>query len=221
MKFKNWLENLRTLDDETLDDEILGKKNFLGSSIFDQKAITQQSNISQILGFVNPLVKVAEGTFATLYQHPDFKDRLIKVTAHKSDVQNIVKAQRLNSHNIVRVFNWHDGSLIKAVPALNSLAIIIEKIQGKTLPYATNHFYDIIFDGNFELAKDWIDAGGNPKQKKILSLYKKNNDKEHEKLSDLFGCLDQLQKNYRIDLVDFQDNILDNGSRYVIVDMGF
>ena len=33
--------------------------------------------------------------------------------------------------------------------------------------------------------------------------------------------LDKLEKYYRIELSDFQDNILDSGDRYVVVDMGF
>ena len=58
-------------------------------------------------------------------------------------------------------------------------------------------------------------------QIEILEKYNKNNPQEHDKLSSLFHTLHKLEKFYRIDLVDFQDNIMDTGDRYVLVDLGF
>ena len=61
--------------------------------MFSQRDITQQSNISALLGFSKPLVKFSQGSIATLYQYPNKNNLLIKVTAHHEDAENIIKAQ--------------------------------------------------------------------------------------------------------------------------------
>lgn len=195
-------------------------KLWLEINIFAQKQKSQSKNIGKLLGFAQPLVKFSEGTFATLYQHPKNPSLLIKITAHKSDILNIVKSQKLNSPNVVRVFDWDDGEKIKELPSINSLAIIVEKISGGHLEYITSDFYDLSL-GNFELAHEWLDSGGHKIQQKILDRYGKNNEKEHNKLSSLFKTLFQIEKFYGIELSDFQDNIIDDGEKYVIIDMGF
>jgi hypothetical protein len=191
------------------------------ADIFSQRDITQKSNISKLLGFTNALKKVAQGSFATLYQHPKYKEALIKVTSHKEDIQNLIRAQRAKSNNIVKLYDWEDGSKFKAVPSLKSWAVIVERIDGSPMQYTTNHFYMLAINGNYELAKDWMDAGGSEEQQQIMELYGLNNNQEHIKLAELFETLDILSNNFNIDLSDFEDNIIDNGSRYVMIDMGF
>lgn len=193
-----------------------------GEKLFLQRDITQKSNISRLLGFINPLTKFSQGSMATLYEHPEHKSRLIKVTSHEEDVSNLVRSQRLNSSNIVKLFPWRGGKLVKELPSLNSFAIIVEKISGESMVYTTSDFYELSLGGNFELAADWLDAAEvHKKQKFILDRYQKNDPEEHSKLSGLFRTLDKLEKYYRIELSDFQDNILDSGNRYVVIDMGF
>lgn len=189
-------------------------------SIFDQKQKVQASNISKLLGFSKPLKKFSEGTFATLYQHPTNNNLLIKVTSHKDDIINLVKSQNLNSPNVAQVFDWKTGKKIKEIPELKSYAIIVEKIVGFPIEYLTADFYDLTL-GNFEFAQDWLKSGGHKIQQKILEKYNKNNEIEHDKLAQLFGTLFLLQRNYNIDLSDFQDNILDDGEKYIIIDMGY
>lgn len=196
-------------------------ESFASERIFNQRDITQKSNIGELLGFEKPLVKYSQGSIATLYEHPTNKKLLIKVTAHESDILNIIKAQRLKSPNVVKVFSWKNKGLIKELPSLNSLAIIVEKILGDSMVYTTSHFFDLSLNGNFELAADWLDSTVHKLQKAILDHYNKNNTEEHLKLSSLFRTLHELEKFYHIELSDFQDNILDAGDRYVIVDMGF
>jgi len=205
MKFKKWLnENKLDFDD----------------SLFLQKEKTQKSNVSKILGFSKPLKKVAEGSFATLYQHPKDANKLIKITSHQEDVNNVVKAQKLNSNNIVKVFDWVKGEKIKKIPSLRSSAIIVEKISGKPMKYRSDHFLTIALMGDFDLAADWLDYEPKESQANILEAYNLNTPEEHEKLSELFRTIDKLDK-YGIDLMDFEDNIIDAGDRYVIVDLGF
>jgi hypothetical protein len=207
MFFRNWLK----LSEEKFDDE----------KMFSQRDITQKSNVGKLLGFSKPLVQFSQGSLATLYQHPTNKNLLIKVTSHKEDIDNIVMAQKLNSPNVVKAFPWDKkGKLAKEVPSLNSFAIIVEKIKGVPMIYTTSEFFDLSLNGEFELAADWLDSTVHKAQEPILDHYNKNNPEEHMKLSGLFRTLSELER-YRVELSDIQDNILDTGSRYVIVDMGF
>lgn len=196
-------------------------ESFASERIFNQRDITQKSDVGKLLGFEKPLAKYSQGSIATLYEYPNKKNLLIKVTAHEDDVLNIVKAQRLKSSNVVKAFSWKNKGLIKELPSLNSFAIIVEKILGSSMVYTTSHFFDLSLNGNFELAADWLDSTVHKLQKTILDYYNKNNTEEHLKLSSLFKTLYKLDKFYHIELSDFQDNILDAGDRYVIVDMGF
>lgn len=200
---------------------ILFEAKLAGEELFSQRDKTQKSNVNKFLGISKPLIKFGQGSIATIYEHPKNKKLLIKVTSHKEDIKNIVKAQKLNSPNVVKTFPWEDGEIIKNLPSLNSLAIIVEKIIGEPMKYSVGDFFDLSLNGNFDLAADWLDSTVHRKQKIILDNYDKNNPEEHTKLSSLFRTLNNLEKLYKIELSDFQDNILDAGDRYVIVDMGF
>lgn len=189
-------------------------------AVFNQRHKTQKANVGKLLGFDVPLKMVAHGSFASLYQHPTEENVLIKITSHKEDVQNTLKAQRLKSNNIVKIYNWEGDVKYKSLPNYKSWALLVEKITGSKLKYATGHFYVLAHNGEFELAKDWMDAGGSKEQKKVLEAYKSYNEQELEKLSSLFGALQMLHR-IGIDLSDFEDNILDAGNRYVIIDLGF
>lgn len=203
--FKKWLKIIEATEEE----------------LFSQRDKTQKSNISKLLGFGKPLTKFAQGSIATLYEHPINKKRLIKVTSHKEDILNIVKAQKLSSPNVVKTFPWKNGEMIKKLPSVNSLAIIVEKILGSSMIYSTGDFFDLSLFGRFELAADWLDSTLHKNQKIVLNNYRKNTPEEHVKLSSLFRTLHNLEKYYGIELSDFQDNILDNGNDYIIIDMGF
>jgi hypothetical protein len=124
-------------------------------------------------------------------------------------------------NNVIKLFDWENKQKVKEIPNLNSLAIIVEKIDGPSMTYTTSDFYELSLNGRFELASDWIMQGGNKNQQIIMDKYQQNNDQEHYKLYDLFKTLHSLKKFYRIELSDFEDNIIDNGNRYVIIDMGF
>jgi hypothetical protein len=209
MFFKDWL-NLSE-----------AKTNY--DAMFSQRDKTQKSDVSSLLGFKKPLVKFSQGSLATLYQHPTNKNLLIKITSHKEDINNIVKAQRVNSPNVVKTFPWDkEGTLIKSLPSLNSLAIIVEKVNGTPMVYTNNDFLALGLNGSFEKAADWLLGTMLEEQEVILDQYNKNNVEEHYKLISLFKTLSKLAgREYRIELSDFDQNILDTGDRYVIVDMGF
>jgi hypothetical protein len=203
LNFKEWLESLSY------------------EKVFNQRDETQKVNVGKLLGFSKNLNIIKQGSFATLYQHPKYKNRLIKITSHKEDIYNLVKAQKLKSKNIVEVFDWEYKQKIKELPSLNSWAIMVENVLGNSMIYHTNDFYELTLDGKYNLASDWIIQGGNSRQKIILDKYNKDNDEEYNKLFELFRTLYQLRKFYKIDLSDFEDNIIDSKDRYVLVDMGF
>jgi hypothetical protein len=202
MYFKNWLK-------------------LFEQNMFLLRDKTQKLDLGKILGFKKPLVKFSQGSIATIYEHPNTKDLLIKVTSHKDDIKNIITAQKLKSDNVVKVFSWQTGELVKQIPQINSYAIIVEKILGNSMSYTTNEFFELSLDGRFELAADWLDGNLHKRQIAVLEHNQKNNLKEHSKLNSLFRVLNKLESLYRIELSDFQDNIIDSGDRYVIVDMGF
>lgn len=181
---------------------------------------TSKTDISKLLGFNEPLKQYARGTFATIYQHPTEENLLIKVTAHKDDIQNSVRAQRLNSPNIVKLYQWPSGKLYQEIPELKTYAIIPQKVVGQPIEYATNALFTIAYNGSYDKAKDWLLAGGSPPQNKMLEKYGKNNDDEKYKLADLFKALHGLER-IGIHLSDLDQNIIDDGTKYVIIDLGF
>lgn len=184
------------------------------------KTDVQKSEIGKLLGLNKPLSKIAEGSFATIYEYPSNDNILIKVTSHEDDIKNTIRAQRLNSNNIVKLFAWPDGKFAKQLPRLKSWALIVENVIGRPMAYSTGHFLKLGYNGNFELAKDWLNAGGSVEQINILKLYNTDNDHEMAKLAELFGTLQELSR-YGIDLSDFDQNIIDQSTRYVIIDLGF
>lgn len=172
------------------------------------------------LGFSKPLKLYAKGTFAALFQHPTDEDKLIKITAHKDDIRNSIKSQKLQSPNIVKLYPWDNGKLFKEIPELKSYALIVQKISGSPMDYTSNEFFTISYNGNFEKAKDWASAGGSKQQLNLITYHRKNVDTELDKLAELFNTLHNLQRT-GIELSDFDQNIIDNGQRYVIIDLGF
>ena len=199
----------------------LREANYKGiESAISSRDKAVKSNISKYLGFNKPLELFAKGTFAAVYKHPTDEDKLIKVTAHKDDIRNTIKAQKLNSKNIVKLYPWENNKLYKEIPELKSWAIIVEKIAGNPMEYTSSEFFILAYNGDFDKAKDWLAAGGSKQQLNILAYHDKNNDSEQSKLADLFETLFKLQRS-GIELSDFDQNIMDVENRYVIVDLGF
>jgi hypothetical protein len=169
------------------------------------------------------------------------------VTSHQDDIENIVRAQGLNSPNVVKAYAW-DGkkNFIKNLPTLNSSAIIVEKVVGNSMVYTSSEFITLSLNGDFDSAKQIIDVfDSNGKiikgklppyyaqlydkkikvQSAILTNRNRNNETEKNKLSSLFGAFSDLASlAYNIEMSDFDQNIIETNepnSRYVIIDMGF
>lgn len=195
------------------------KLKLIAENIFNARERIDKANIGKLLGYNKPLKKIATGTFSNIFLHPTDQSKLIKVTSHKSDVQNTIRAQRLSNNNIVKLYSWEDGQSAKPLQTIKAWALQVEKIDGPPLKYPTDHFLRLGYMGSFEKAADWLKAGGSESQNKILQHYKAD-DIEKEKLAELFDALQSLSR-IGIELSDFDQNIIDNGSRYVIIDLGY
>jgi hypothetical protein len=160
------------------------------------------------------LEKINSGSLANVYAHPTDQSKIIKVTADIMDARNLVKAQRLNSPNVVRVHN-------SAKVGPRAIALVADFVSGRSMPYNTNALLGLINGDNFEEARQAVKGIFRPDRvrRKILDQMGLNSDEEKSKLSRLFQTLAGLEK-LGIDMFDFTDNILDNGSDYVIIDMG-
>lgn len=160
------------------------------------------------------LQQINQGSLATVYQHPEDPTKIIKVTADAQDARNLVKSQRLNSPNIVRVYN-------SAKVGPKAVALVADFIKGESMPYNTNALLGLINGDNFDEARQAIRGILRPDRtrRKILDQMGMNTDEERMKLSRLFQTLAGLEK-LGIDMYDFTDNILDGGNDYVIIDMG-
>lgn len=197
MRFKIWLENLVQQSEKA----------------FTAKKKIQKSDIASELGFNQPLQKYAEGSFSTLYQHPTQQNVLIKVTSHESDARRAWKAQSLESLSIVHLL---DKPIQKIINGVKCWILLVEKVTGKSIHYSNVdilRLYDL-----FKKYENYI--FDYPESLKILKLYNSNNEEEHEKLITLFETMKKLEE-INIHLVDLTDNIIDNGQRYVIIDLGF
>jgi hypothetical protein len=205
MSFKTWLEATSV--------------NSKFDKFFSQRDLIQKKDVGELLGFKQPLLKINQGSLATIYQHPKNPNWVIKVTSHKEDIQNIQKAQKLNSKNIVKMF----GNPQQVPQNPNFYWIIVEKVNGSHMVYDTNSFIALIHGDYDEKLKDaatsvlYTDGGI---REQILKRYGKNSEEELEKLSSLFETLYNLQK-IGIEMSDFAENIMDDGEKYVIIDLGF
>ena len=209
MDFKLWLDSTVATADDRKSEKFFGQRDKI-----------QNSNIGELLGFKKPLIKINQGSLATIYQHPENENQIIKVTSHKDDLMNLFLAQKLNSRNIVKLFTRPEP-----VPKMpKAFWAVEEKVNGEPMVYDTGSFIGLINGDRMEsikgAVKSIVYADTDRTRSMILDRFDKNNDEEYTKLSDLFETLLNLER-MRISMVDFAQNILDDGDHYVIVDLGF
>ena len=202
--FKAWL----TEDLDALADKVFSQR--------DKNAKLKPSVILQALGIKSnqPLKSINKGSIATIYSHPEDGTKVIKVTADAQDARNLLKAQRLNSPNIPKVYQ-------SAKVGPKATALVIDFVQGHHMPYNSSALLSLINGDNWDEAQQAVRGILRPDHTRTQTLDKfdLNTDEERQKLSQLFMTLARLEK-LGIDIYDFTDNILDNGQHYVIIDMG-
>ncbi|CAK0749736.1 hypothetical protein CCP1ISM_3470003 [Azospirillaceae bacterium] len=159
---------------------------------------------------------IGSGTMAKAYK---VGDKVIKVTRDNKDVINTVKAQRIKSPNIVKIHRLSKDGLSSGT------AMLVDYIPGKLAPFSTGEWHAMIQGdvGMDELreAANKIVSDTNPKgiRTKILSKHGLNDVKERNKLREVFKTLSSLQS-ININVDDLGDNIIDDGNKYVIIDLG-
>jgi hypothetical protein len=161
MDFKSWLEALTAFDDKQ------------SEKFFGQRDKIQKSNMGKLLGFAKPLIKINQGSLATIYQHPDNPDQVIKVTSHKDDLMNLHAAQRLKSRNVVKLFTKPE-----LVPKMSKVFWAIEeKINAGPMIYDTGSFISLIHGDHYESLKRAADninyADTDRTRTMILNRFKK------------------------------------------------
>ena len=194
LEFKLWFENLVKASEKAFEAKNKIKK--------------QEKNLGKILGFQKPLNFFSQGSYALIYEHPLFQDRLIKITTHKDDAYNLYKAQRVvlpYNKNIVKLYGRPQEKFISGVKCW---VLDVEKINGPTIPLS-----------GVEILALKNDHPSDAEMSQILARYGKDTIPEHRKLNDLLDTLRKLDR-IGIPLSDLTDNILDAGNRYVIVDFG-
>lgn len=154
-----------------------------------------------------------QGSHAKIYINDS--NTLIKITEDNSDIKNIIKAQSLNSPNIVKLYNYTQKGVV------GGTALLVEFVKGEPAPYSTPEFLGLMEgqNGNEDRSQSYINIlKPNLFKAKILKQHGKLNKFELQKLSSLFKTIYMLEKK-NIFLVDLSENIIDSDN-YVIVDFG-
>lgn len=225
MNFKNWLnenilDDLKNYQTDTEEDDWFDLDDE-SEKVFGQRDINKSVQFNTILSHlglpgVNHEVKpFAQGSMATVYQNPHNPNTIIKVTSDINDIQNLIKAQTINSPNVVRL---HNSKLVS-----NTLGVaLLDYVKGKTLNLSIDGIMRLVQgerNDDFEQAIEGIFDKNDKLRNQVLKMYGMDDDKTRQKWSDLFKAVYQLES-LGIYLDDLTDNIIDNGSQYVLIDLG-
>jgi len=143
---------------------------------------------------------------------PTDPTKIIKVTADAADAKNIANFQSLP--NVVRLY--------KNAKVGAAYVLLVDFVDGPSMPYTGNTLLAIINGDNWDDVESF--AKGKPlrmdkMRSKILKAAGKFDSEEVDKLGRLFKTLGTLAKR-GVDVLDLTDNIIDNGTDYIIIDMG-
>jgi len=162
---------------------------------------------------ISYLKPIGSGTFAKVYDVGDGK--VLKITRDFNDYKNTIKAGRLHDDSIVKVY--------KISKFGKDCLMIVDKVSGKNAVYSTPEWHALIYGntGMDELrdASKNIRISSKDIRSKILSDHGLNTEVERAKLAKLFSVLYKLNS-IGISLDDLGDNIMDDGNKYIIVDLG-
>lgn len=218
--------NIRERHADTGMDELYGRCNSCGHSSgpsdfdinedFHKATIIDKDKMLKSLNIDGgKLTKVGSGTFAHFYDVGNGKG--IKVTSDSNDVNALIKSQALKLRNIPKVYG-HTKDGVK-----HGYAVLIDYVKGDHMPYSTSELHGLIQGKNFSelsTAKIAILRSGDPIRDKVLKNHNRDTKEERSKLSSLFHTIDRLQNMVDIEIDDYDQNIIDNGKDYVIVDLG-
>jgi len=179
---------------------------------------TEITDISKIEDALNIKIHelINEGSFAKIFSTDD-PDKIVKITSDLSDYENLLAANRLIPNYVPKIY----GSTYEGV-AENNIAMLIEHIEGTNFPLITNEMLRILQGNEFE--SDYKKAMMRVLRPKgqilnLLNRHNLNDKSERIKLANLIKSLGILE-NHGIEMLDFDQNIIDDGQKYVIIDLG-
>ena len=194
------------------------KLSIINESLLAAEAeITDPIKLGKSLGVnLSNLDMIGSGTMAKAYK---VGDKVVKVTRDNKDVISTVRAQRIKSPNVVKIHKLSKDGISSGT------AMLVDYVPGKLAPFSTGEWHALIQgDVGMDELKDAvskIESDINPKsiRTRILTKHGLNDKKERSKLKDIFKTLSSLQS-ININIDDLGDNIIDDGSKYVIIDLG-
>ena len=210
MQFKKWLENWADLD--TKAEEFFGRKNINKGMDFNQ--VLKSLKLKPFKG--QPKV-IGEGSTATVYENPHNPRQAIKVTGDKQDAGNFNKILKkgLKHPCIVHCYN---------VAQLNNQAysLLLDRIEGQVFAYGSM-FTHLVQGDDFEepaeAAQSILYELDSTRRQVFERVGMQDSQEERQKLSSLFDGMAKLER-IGIHVFDTDENIIDAGDRYVLIDIG-
>lgn len=217
MRFKTWIEEYENQTatfsslDQKADDFFrnASKMNIPFDTILNALGLPKSNTKPKIIG---------KGTKATVYSNPHNPQQVIKLTSDRNDAKNFnnLLKKRFLSPNVAKCYG-----IAKAGP--NAYAMLLDYVSGNAMRYTNEEFTTLIQGDNFtdyqEAILELNRAKFGKSRMRIFQNHNVNPLKETMKLVPLFRTLSQMEK-FGIDLFDFDQNIIDNGTTYILVDLG-
>lgn len=187
----------------------------LFESIIGKVEITDKNKLEEDLGVeIHGIIN--QGSFANIYS-TDADDKIVKITSDISDFRNLSIANRIIPNHVPKIHKSTTKGIGK-----NNVAMLIDYIEGKNFPLITNEMLKILqgdgFTADYEAARIRVLR---PKGQiaKILECHNLMDKQDRIKIANLIKALSILDKS-GIEMIDFDENIIDNGEKYVIIDLG-
>ncbi len=211
MRFKLWLEAFANSTIDQTSNQFFARKATnadLGfNSILTALKLPTSNKKPQIIG---------NGSTATVYRNPHNPNQVIKVTGDMRDARNFSRIKGLNIENVAHCYN-----VVKINPT--AAAILCDYIQGTPMVYSNDEFLALVNGDRFEdypsAIKNLQNGNLGKIRTRVFYNHKISPETELPRLIPLFKTLFMLEQK-GIDLVDFDQNVIFNGQKYVIIDLG-
>jgi hypothetical protein len=219
MRFKTWFENYGDPDFGTAT-----SLDQMADDLFSSRMKNQDFKFNAVLASLGlpksnkKPVLIGNGTLANVYVNPHNGGQIIKVTSDAQEARNfeILMKNKFQSPNIVTCYKI--GNLGPTTKAL-----LCDYIQGTPMEYSNDEFLALINGDNFDDYSETIAALSSgeygSKRSEVFYSHNKSPEQEAAKLIPLMSSLSQLEV-LGIDIFDFDNNVLDDGVNYVLVDLG-
>jgi hypothetical protein len=161
--------------------------------------------------------KIGEGSTALVYDNPHNPKQVIKITADINDA--------LNFHRLIQT-GFDHPCVVKCYDIQKvgekAYALLLDKIDGEVFTYS-NYFTHLIQGDSFEdpsEAANSIIQGLDRTRSQVFDMVGiRDTPQERQKLAAIFDGLAKLEE-IGIDVFDVEENIIDTGDRYVLIDIG-